>query len=114
MKEFENSSFWNRVDSLLKSRKKTLTDLCNSCKISYASINTQRKRDALPKAEQLYAMAQYLETSMEYLIAGIEPEYKLPERLRIIVDYLMEDESRIESALNLLGIKKGDSSSKGA
>lgn len=114
MKEFENSTFWSRVDSSLKSRRRTLTDLCHDCDIGYRAVNGQRTRNNLPKVEQLYAMAQYLETSMEYLLTGIEPEFKLPERLRIIVDYLMEDESRIESALNLLGLKKGGSSSKGA
>ena len=114
MKTFENNEFWNRVDFLLKKQKRTLTDLCKECCINYNSVNGQRTRESLPKAEQIYAMSQYLGTSMEFLLTGVEPNFKLQEPLNSIVEFLKENEDFLDAVCTVCHIKRGGSSKEGA
>lgn len=114
MKEFENSSFWSRVNYLLRMKKKTLTELCKDRSISYNSVNGQRTRESLPKVEQLYAMSQYLGVSMEYLLTGVEPDFKLQEPLRTVVEHLQSNQEDLDAVCTLCRIKRGDWSLKGA
>ena len=114
MKDIEIDLFWVRVDYLLKLKRKTLTVLCNDCEISYHSVNGQRTRKNLPKAEQLYAMAQYLGTSMEFLLTGIEPDFKLQEPLRTVVEHLQSNQEDLDAVCTLCRIKRGDWSKEGA
>ena len=114
MKDIEIDLFWARVDYLLKLKRKTMTDLCNECEISYRSVNGQRTRKNFPKAEQLYVMAQYLGTSIEFLLTGKEPDYKLPEKLQIIVDYLKKHDNVADLILEMAEVKRGDCSATGA
>ncbi len=44
--------------------------LCEKTGIEYGSINTQRTKHALPKAEQLYIMSSLLNVTMEYLLTS--------------------------------------------
>lgn len=114
MKDFETNSFWNRIDGLLKVQHKTLTDLCADCEIPYSSVNNQRMRNNLPKAEQFYVMAQYLGTSMEFLLTGIEPKFEFQEPLKSVVELLRTNEEVLDAVCTLCHIKRGDSSSEGA
>ena len=114
MKDIEIDLFWARVDYLLKLKRKSLTDLCNDCGIGYSAVNSQRTRGSLPKIGQIYAMAQYLGTSIEFLLSGKEPDYKLPEKLQIIVDYLKKHDNVADLILEMAEVKKGDCSATGA
>lgn len=62
--------FWARVDEGLVKSKKTLGDLCCAIGVSYYTVNTQRKRLSLPKTEQLFDMADFLNMSVEELAIG--------------------------------------------
>ena len=66
----DERAFWLRVDRMLEQMQMTLGQMCQKLGLSYNTLNTQRKRNTLPKIEQLYGMASILNTSMEYLLTG--------------------------------------------
>ena len=102
----DGRSFWHRVDERLSEKGQNLSSLCELISTSYFTINTQRKKNALPKAEQLYAMSLALDMDMEELLTGRKGVVILPEakavqedpELRLLVRAVMRDR-RLLSAL---------------
>ena len=71
------SSFWVRVDSLLRQRNINIGEMCLRTNISYNTLITQRTRKSIPKIEQLCDMAKALNTSLDYLVTGQEYQDEL-------------------------------------
>ena len=97
MEEIRAIDIWNRVDEL---RAGPLTDLCKKIGISYSRIKRNRTDCRIPSAEDLYALAKGLGTSMEFLLTGEEqasplsPEAQAVEKspeLQALVRAVMRD-----------------------
>jgi hypothetical protein len=73
----ENSymTFYDRVKELVKKNTSlTLESFIQSLGINYGTYHTQRKAGNLLRADEALKIAQALNTSVEYLVSGIEPE----------------------------------------
>jgi hypothetical protein len=73
--------FYDRIKDLVKKSGITIETMLNSVfpdddpeKLSLGSYNTLRKRGNLPRANQAARIAQYLNTSVEYLVSGDKPD----------------------------------------
>jgi transcriptional regulator with XRE-family HTH domain len=73
----ENSymTFYDRVKKQVKKNTSlTLESFIQSLNINYGTYQTQRKANNLPRADEALKIAQALNTSVEYLVSGTEPE----------------------------------------
>ena len=75
--------FWRRVKELLKSQKTTQEKLCKSCDISLSTFVSWIHNERLPDLTSALMIAKALGTTVEYLVAGEEPEpvYRIPDDL---------------------------------
>ncbi len=80
--KIDGTSFWNRLDFLLKQSGLDLTGFCKKTNLSYHTVISQRARNTIPKVEQLLLMAQVLNVSLDYLISGKEPTDPLMKKLK--------------------------------
>ena len=71
--------FFTRIEVLLKEQKKTQKNFAEAVGLSAPQAYiTLRSRGTLPKVDVALRMAQYLNTSVEYLLTGIESDtYKI-------------------------------------
>lgn len=68
-KETENAyHFWCRVDELREKRE--LREIAATSGLKYKSILVQRSNSTYPKAMDLVALANVLETTVDYLLTG--------------------------------------------
>ncbi|MDR2897205.1 MAG: hypothetical protein LBU99_00200 [Spirochaetaceae bacterium] len=84
--------FYKRVKRLAKVRRHTIEFVVTKAGITLNSYNSCRKRGKLPRADEAYAIAGVLNTTLEYLLTGeITPddEIKLAyRRYKPIIDSL--------------------------
>lgn len=73
-----DSDFWSRVDSL--NPYPTLAELISRAELDYNLIKRQRFDNRVPKTADAYRIAKVLNTSIEYLLTGTEPQ-RLPDRI---------------------------------
>lgn len=66
--------FWERVNTLIKSKKTKQQDLAEACGLSYQTFRGWITRGTYPDALQTVKIANYLGTSVEYLVTGMQPE----------------------------------------
>ena len=63
--------FYLRIDNLLKEQKKTQKDFAEYIGLSAPQAYiTLRNRGTLPRVDVALRMAEYLDTSVEYLVTG--------------------------------------------
>lgn len=76
-------NFWNRVKALLKQNKLTQENLAEKAGLNFNNLKQQIFYNRIPDAVQSVAIAQVLETSVEYLVTGKNPgdAYKIPDDL---------------------------------
>lgn len=107
--------FWKRIDELLGESSRSLRDMANSIGVSYDVLRQWRSKDRVPKAEELIKIADYLTSSIDYLLKeektpGIAPEMAFvrdhPEA-RAIVRLMMDEPELLPhiSALVMAGRK---------
>ncbi len=60
--------FWERIDKLRNN--KSLKDIASDIDVSYATIKDMRSRCRLPKQDTCAKLADYLHTSVDYLMTG--------------------------------------------
>lgn len=82
--------FYERVKELSKAQNKQLRTVIESCGINYSSYNTCKRYGNLPRANEALAIADALGTTVEYLVAGKDPQ----DKKEVIKEYL---ESLIQS-----------------
>lgn len=106
--------FWSRVDTLLDST--SLKELASASGISYATLKDMRTRRRYPKQEAARRIADYLGTTVDYLMTGkdstTEPDggycaeaqfvQEHPET-RVIVRIMMKDLSLVPHLSAVLG-----------
>lgn len=72
------NDFFKRIDELIKLNKTSQKDMCISIGISAQAFTNWKSRDSIPSADAALKIAKYLNTSVEYLLTGIESdEYKI-------------------------------------
>ena len=69
-----DNDFVQRIDTLLKSQKKNRNDLYNDLNIPKNLIGQWKQRGTIPSADIACKIADYLNTSVEYLVTGIEKD----------------------------------------
>ena len=75
--------FYARVKQLVKKSKKlSLQEFIYSVGLNHASYYSLQRDGKLPRADEALAIAQALDTSVEYLLIGTEPE----NRVKTILD----------------------------
>lgn len=79
MDKMKTEEFWDRLDFVVKSKCKTYVNLAQMCGVSLATLYNNRSRDRLPSTEDLIAITKALETSLDWLIFGIERNVELSE-----------------------------------
>ena len=78
--------FWNRVNNLLKQQKKTQVQMCEALNMSLASLRNKISVQSAPSVFNAFSIAQYLNTSVEYLVTGKDSPgiEKLKDKLKRI------------------------------
>ena len=67
-------SFWEQVNQLIKTQKTTQEDLAKSLCIPFGTYRGWNAYKRLPDVSSGLKIAQALNTSVEFLLTGIEPE----------------------------------------
>ena len=68
--------FWTNVKSLLKDKNLSQSDLCKITGKSLASFQQQVHHGRVPVADEALEIAKALDTTVEFLLTGKEPEIK--------------------------------------
>ncbi len=79
--------FYERVKQLVKDKKLTLIPFLQSVEINYETYKSAKRLGYYPRADEAYRIAKSLNTSVEFLITGKEPEI---DRKSVIKKYLQE------------------------
>ena len=70
------ASFWERTNQLIKSQKTTQRALSVNCGFAFRRIESLVSLNRMPDGIETYRIAQALNTSVEFLITGKEPDTK--------------------------------------
>jgi len=68
---------WSRIDHLMLEYKFFYRKIADALEINESTVSTWRKNRTIPRADDLVKIAKLLETSVEYLITGEEPDSNL-------------------------------------
>ncbi len=66
--------FYDNVKKLVKKNNLTLRAFIESLGINYDSYNSCKKYSNLPRADEAVKIAKALDTSVEFLVTGEEPD----------------------------------------
>lgn len=80
--------FWLSVKSQLKIKSETMSSMAKSLELNYRTIQNQISRGISPDIETAVKIAQYLNTTVEYLATGIQPELSKQDVLNYIQNHL--------------------------
>ena len=84
--------FWNRVKPLIKEKGLTQASFAEKCGISFGTFQGWIAKSVLPSVVDGYKIADALNTSVEYLVTGIDSNpaaaelAELKGKLRAILD----------------------------
>ena len=67
-------AFWRRVNKRIKDLKMTQEDVAKKMGINYATFRTWSHVKAFPKVNDIFVIAQVLETTMNFLLFGTDTE----------------------------------------
>lgn len=101
--------YWNRVWEKLGEQRKSLKDLSEGVAVSYGVMRQYKTRNRYPKTDVQIKIANYLGTTVEYLMTGKEPE-KVPvnDDYTYIVKMLKDDPALASSIANLIKSIRGE------
>lgn len=103
MNEFDGFMFWKRFDSLRP--QGDLKEFVREHGLDYVRVTNQRSDCRMPKINDLYAIAQSLNVSIEYLLTGKDTKLQAyPPRIQAVVDILLEDDTKLNAVCTLLQI----------
>jgi repressor LexA len=94
-----------RIDDLLDSKGLKRPDACRYAKINLRALTDWDKKGTIPAADTLYSSAVFLQTTVEHLLTGKEPQgipQKILETARKIASLPLQDQEEI---IGLLEIK---------
>lgn len=81
--------YWKRVKTLIKSKNLTQEKICKTCGISLATFVSWIHNERLPDLLSAVKIASVLNTSVEFLVTGKEPD-KAAEELEQLKAKLYE------------------------
>lgn len=64
----ENAQIANRIKTICKVQKKTISQMLIDCEISKSLIYDMEKRDKSPSCDKMKKIADYLDCSVDYLL----------------------------------------------
>jgi transcriptional regulator with XRE-family HTH domain len=76
-------NFWDRVKTLLKQNKLTQENLAEKAGLNFNNLKQQIFYNRIPDAVQSVAIAQVLNTSVEFLVTGEESDSSKNQLLEI-------------------------------
>lgn len=97
--------FWKRVDKELYDYKILYTMLCEETGINYGTLTMQRNRQIFPKVEQVSAIAEVLNCSIDYLVNGEDVVLSPPRIQRITEKLQTSDETTLQLVERVLQIE---------
>lgn len=65
--------FWDRVDKLLIEHNQYRRKLAEAIGVSESTVTTWHNSKIVPRADRAVLIAQFLDTSVEYLVTGENP-----------------------------------------
>ena len=87
--------FYVRVKQLTKKKRLSLQDFIISIGLNHDSYYSLQRAGNLPRADEAFAIAQALGTTVEYLLVGTEPE----NRAKSILDDIQAVINRYRNCL---------------
>ena len=79
--------FWDNVKEKLKTNNLSLKNLSDTTELNYRTLQNQIGRNITPDAITSVKIAKTLNTTVEYLVTGIEPEITKQD----IINYLQNN-----------------------
>ncbi|ADK81286.1 helix-turn-helix domain-containing protein [Sediminispirochaeta smaragdinae] len=91
--------FWERLKTLIKEQKTTQEWVANKTGVSFGTFRKWMSRKTMPNADQAVEIAEVLDTTVEYLVTGKNPDnWQVPKRYADIVEDLEAlDEKDLET-----------------
>ena len=91
----EIAAIYDRIKVLCKEKNVTQTDMCNTCGINPQSHRGRITKNVSPDVFDLLKIANFLGTSVEYLMTGNEPDtYKEKyDNLKNKIESVLKEES---------------------
>lgn len=93
---------WERVDKLRNDTP--LTDICKETGIKYTRIRDNRSANRLPSLEDTFAIAEYLNCSIDFLVRGEDKNMSAEmifinnnEAARLLVRKMMDNPPLVEA-----------------
>ena len=98
----EKDMFWKNVSLLLKNKKISQEKMCEDLGMSIYTLRSSISKQVLPRVDVAKTIADYLDTSVDFLLTGKESnEYK--ERLEKLHDDKANEIQKIDEGLTLFG-----------
>lgn len=85
-----DKQFWKNVTQLMKSKKMSQEKMCTDLGMSIYTLRSSISKDVLPRVDVAKSIADYLGTSVEFLLTGTEKN-----SYKIRLDQLKKDISEI-------------------
>lgn len=83
--------FWRNVKDKLEYEMITQKDLAEKIKISYNTLQSWITKDRLPDAEQAVKIAEYLNTTVEYLVTGNQKKESKNTRVIMLLNQALKE-----------------------
>lgn len=83
--------FWRNVKDKLEYEMITQKDLAEKIKISYNTLQSWITKDRLPDAEQAVKIAEYLNTTVEYLVTGNQKKDSKNTRVIMLLNQALKE-----------------------
>jgi transcriptional regulator with XRE-family HTH domain len=80
--------FWSNVKQLLAAKKILQKDFAEDIGYNVATLKNQMTRNISPDVDTAVKIAQYLNTTVEYLATGIQPELSKQDVLNYLQNHL--------------------------
>lgn len=114
-KETNGNVIVRRIDSILVMKNDTRANLCRELGMKQPTFSTWLARGTMPKADELYQIAKYLNVSMEWLLYG-EDSGKLANDEILLLDkwrdLTADDKEEIMHMIDFKAQKKDSRNSK--
>ena len=83
--------FWRNGKDKLEYEMITQKDLAEKIKISYNTLQSWITKDRLPDAEQAVKIAEYLNTTVEYLVTGNQKKESKNTRVIMLLNQALKE-----------------------
>ena len=83
--------FWRNVKDKLEYEMITQKDLAEKIKISYTTLQSWITKARLPDAEQAVKIAEYLNTTVEYLVTGNQKKESKNTRVIMLLNQALKE-----------------------